>query len=122
MATKRTANAPCASPSPTPGRGPRIQSGMPCQLAGIRPDGAAAASRQISTPAATMPASASDAAPRRSVRGRGRAMRRTEAGAAIRPGIYPGPLNALSDEVLLAQPGLGAPEAPAHVHHRLVAE
>src|SRR4051812_50087973 len=101
-----------------PGSGPLIQLGSPCQLAGIRPDGPAAACRQSATPAATNPASASGAPTTRRVRAPGRAIR-VAAGAAILRALYP---DRTLEHVLRAQPRLGAAEAPLPGDPPLVAQ
>src|SRR5689334_16960627 len=83
---------------------------MPCQLAGISPDGAAAARMQSTSAEATRQASA--ASPRRGASERGRAIE----GVAIAPSL-PG-----SDQRFLTKSGLRAPEALLEAHLRLEAE
>src|SRR4051812_44708705 len=110
MTTKSAEKSLPVSPSPTPGRGPAIQPGIPCQLAGMSPDGAAAARMQMTSPHATRPPSARP--PRRGASVRGSAIE----GVAIPPSLP------RSDQVLFKQPGLRAAEALVEVHLRLVAE
>src|SRR4051794_31943616 len=108
---KSAENAPAVSPVPTLGSGPAIHPGMPCQLAGIRPDGPAAARMHMTRPQATRPPRAR-APPSRGASERGRAIE----GVAIAPSL-PG-----SDQAFLTKPGFCAPKALVESDLRLIAE